>query len=88
MLFRCPWAFSGLFRPVFERVVSQILRDLRMVWSCRENLVTFPAAERNHANPQPASRFRLEYLQLETASPEVAANGGRLLWDLNATVAG
>jgi hypothetical protein len=38
--------------------------------------------------PLGQSRFRLEYLQLETASPEVAANGGRLLWDLNATVAG
>ena len=77
-----------LFGPVFERIVAQILHDLWMVRSCRKHLVPFPVAERDYANLQPASSFRLEDFQLEAASPEVAADGGRFPWDLKATVAG
>lgn len=85
---RCLWAFWGLFGSVSKRVVAQICHELWMVRNCRENLVAFPAAERNRANPQSASRFRLEDSQLEAASPEVAADGGRFLWYLYSTVTG
>jgi hypothetical protein len=85
---RCLDGFPGLFGPVFERIVAQVFHELWMVWSCREHLVAFPTAERNQANPKPASRFRLKDSQLEAASSEVAADGGWFFWDLNATVAG
>jgi hypothetical protein len=81
-----PLGFGGLFRPVFERVVTQILHNLRVVWDCRIHLIAFPTAQRDRANPQSASRFRLVDFQMEAPPPEVAANGGRFLWDLNATV--
>jgi hypothetical protein len=81
-----PWRFSELFRPVFEWVVAQAFHDSWTVRSCRIHLIAFPAAERHHANPQPASRFRLEYLQLEASFPEVAANGGWCFRNGNAAV--
>jgi hypothetical protein len=59
-----------------------------MVWSCRIQLVALPTAERYGRNPQSASSFRLEYLQLEAASPEVAADGCRCFWNLYSTVVG
>jgi hypothetical protein len=59
-----------------------------MVRSCRKHFVAFPSAERDRANRQPASGFRLEDLELEAASPEVTANRGGFLWDLNATIVG
>jgi hypothetical protein len=60
---------------------------LHVMWSRRKHLVAFPAAERYRANRHPASRFRLEEFQLQTAAPEVTANCDRLFWDLYATVA-
>ena len=88
MLFRCLCDFSGLFHRCCERIVAQILRDLRVVLGCRIHFIAFPAAERDRANPQPASSFRLEGFQLEAAAPEVPADGGWFLWDLNTPVAG
>lgn len=88
MLFRCLSVFSGLFRRLPKRVVTQIIYDLSVLGSCWEHFVAFPTAERYRANLEPARSFRLEDSQLETASPEVPADGGWFLWDLNATVAG
>jgi hypothetical protein len=88
MLFRCLCDFSGLFHRCCERIVAQILRDLRVVWNCRIHLIAFPTAERYRANLKPASSFRLEDSQLEATPPEVSADGGRFLWNLYATVAG
>jgi hypothetical protein len=88
MVFRCLRAFSGLFGPVNKRVEAQVFHDLCMVWRCRKHLIAFPTAQRYRANPQPASSFRLKDSQLETAPPEMAADGGRFLWDLYATVVG
>jgi len=88
MLVRCLRAFSWLFGPVWEWVEAQIIHDLRMMGRRRIHLVAFPTAERYRANPQPASRFRLEEFQLETAAPELTANCGRLFWDLNTPIAG
>src|ERR1035437_9964453 len=69
MLFRCLEGFWRLFHPVFEWVVTQILYDSRVMWRCREDFIAFPTAERNHANPQPASSFWLVDFQLEAAAP-------------------
>jgi len=88
MGFRCLGGFSGLFRRCCERVVTQIVRDLRVVRSGRKHLVAFPAAEGYRANLKQASSFRLEDFQLEPASSEMAANGGRFFWDWYSTVVG
>ena len=88
MWFRCLCAFWELFRRRCEWVKAQVLDDQRMMWICRKHLVAFPAPQRYGGNLQSASSFRLEYPQLEPPPPEVAANGGRFLWDWNSAVVG
>jgi len=78
--FRCLEGVWGLFHRCSERIVAQILRDLRVVWGCRRNLIAFPAAEGDCANAQQASSFRLIDFQLKATASEVAPDGPRLFW--------
>jgi hypothetical protein len=86
MWFRCLGDFWGLFCRCREWIEAQIFDDLRVVWGCRIHLIAFPAAKGNHANPQSASRFRLEDPQLKATAAEMAADGPGLFWDWYSTV--
>ena len=81
-----PSVVGSLFPCSVEGVVAQVGGDLGLVRRCREDFVAFPAAERDHANPQPASRFRLKDPELEATTSQVTADGPGLFWDWYSTV--
>ena len=85
---RCLGDLSVLFRRWRAGIEAQVFGDLWLIWSRRENLVAFPAAERQRANSQSVSSFRLEDPQLEAAASQVAADGGRDFWDWYSTIVG
>ena len=71
-----------------EGIEAQVGDDPRMVWRMRELLVAFPTAERNGANRQAASGFRLEDSQLEPTAAKMPPDGGWLTWDWHSPVVG
>ena len=75
-----------LFDWFCERIVTEILHNLRVMRNCGKNLVAFPTAEANRANSQSASGFLLKNSQLEASFAKMTADSRRLSWDLNATV--